>query len=74
MRATHRLTAASVKKLITSPPERTKYVPDGGGLHLQITPAGTGSWIYRYQLHNRSREMGLGGFAAVTLAAARAKA
>jgi integrase len=74
MRATHRLTAASVKKLLTSPPERTKYVPDGGGLHLQITPAGTASWVYRYQLHNRSREMGLGGFAAVTLADARAKA
>ncbi|MDB5788211.1 site-specific integrase [Caballeronia mineralivorans] len=74
MRATHRLTAATVKKLITTPPERTKYVPDGGGLHLQITPAGTASWVYRYQLHNRSREMGLGGFAAVTLADARAKA
>ena len=74
MRATHRLTAATVKKLITTPPERTKYVPDGGGLHLQITPAGTASWIFRYQINNRSREMGLGGFAAVSLADARAKA
>jgi integrase len=74
MRATHRLTAATVKKLISSPPERTKYVPDGGGLHIQITPAGTASWVYRYQLHNRSREMGLGSFAAVSLADARAKA
>jgi integrase len=74
VRSTYRLTAASLKKLISDPPERTKYVPDGAGLHLQITPAGTASWVYRYQLHNRSREMGLGGFSAVTLADARAKA
>jgi integrase len=73
MRSTHRLTAATVKKLISNPPERTKYVSDGGGLHLQVTPSGTASWIFRYQLHNRSREMGLGSFAAVSLADARAK-
>ena len=74
MRNTHRLTAATVKKLVSSPPERTKYVPDGGGLHIQITPTGTASWIFRYQLHNRSREMGLGSFGVVSLADARAKA
>ncbi|SOE92872.1 Integrase [Burkholderia sp. D7] len=74
MRNTHKLTANTIKKLISNPPERTKYVPDGGGLHIQITPTGTASWIYRYQLHNRSREMGLGSFGAVSLAAARAKA
>ncbi|AXE96124.1 tyrosine-type recombinase/integrase [Paraburkholderia terricola] len=74
MRAIHRLTVATVRKLISSPPERTKYVPDGGGLQLQITPAGTTSWVYCYQLHNRSHSMGLGRFPDVSLADARAKA
>lgn len=74
MRSTHRLTAAAIRKLMTSPPPRAKYYPDGGGLHIQITPAGNASWVYRYQLHNVCREMGFGRFTVVSLAEARAKA
>ena len=69
MRNTHRLTAAACKSL-TEP----GYHPDGAGLILQITPAGTKSWLYRYGLHGRKREMGLGPFPDVTLADAREKA
>jgi hypothetical protein len=47
---------------------------DGGGLYLQVTGAGARSWIYRYTLNGRSREMGLGSLAAVTLSEARARA
>jgi hypothetical protein len=46
---------------------------DGGGLYLQVT-GGARSWIYRYTLHGRSREMGLGSLTAVTLSEARARA
>jgi integrase len=52
---------------------------DGGGLYLQVTvnaqdgsPAK--SWIYRYMLRGKAREMGLGSNNAVTLQQARAKA
>jgi hypothetical protein len=52
---------------------------DGGGLYLQITinardnePAK--SWLYRYMLRGRSREMGLGSLNAVSLKQARTKA
>jgi len=33
---------------------------DGGGLYLQVTASGAKSWIYRYMLDGRAREMGLG--------------
>jgi integrase len=46
---------------------------DGGGLYLQVT-AGGSSWIYRYMLAGRAREMGLGPLALYGLADARALA
>jgi integrase len=47
---------------------------DGAGLYLQVTGAGAKSWIYRFSLHGKAREMGLGSLAAVSLADARIKA
>jgi integrase len=44
---------------------------DGGGLYLQISPAGTKSWVFRFSLAGRRRDMGLGPVADVTLAQAR---
>nr|WP_237182149.1 site-specific integrase [Roseomonas marmotae] len=48
---------------------------DGEGLYLQIAPSGSKSWLFRYMLAGRSREMGLGsageGPGDVSLAAAR---
>lgn len=45
--------------------------PDGNGLYLQVSPTGGKSWIYRYMIAGRSREMGLGSLLDVTLAEAR---
>src|SRR5262249_9562071 len=47
---------------------------DGGGLYLQVTVEGAKSWIYRFSLHGKAREMGLGSLSAVSLADARAEA
>lgn len=44
---------------------------DGKGLYLQVAANGTKSWIYRYQLAGRRRNMGLGGYPNITLAKAR---
>ena len=44
---------------------------DGGGLYLQVTAAGTKSWLLRFMLAGRAREMGLGPVALVSLAEAR---
>ena len=47
---------------------------DGSGLYLQVSKSGTKSWIYRYQINGRRREMGLGAVDTVPPAEARAKA
>jgi integrase len=47
---------------------------DGAGLYLQVTSKGAKSWIYRFSLHGKPREMGLGSLTAVGLADARSKA
>jgi integrase len=51
---------------------------DGGGLYLQVTQGGDGalrrSWLYRYVLHGRERQMGLGSLNDRGLAKAREKA
>lgn len=44
---------------------------DGGGLWLQVRNAEHRSWLFRFMLHGRAREMGLGPVADITLAEAR---
>jgi integrase len=48
--------------------------PDGAGLYLRVTEAGTKSWVLRYMLNSRPRWMGLGPLALFSLQEARAKA
>jgi integrase len=49
------------------------YHADGGGLYLQVTKSGTRSWVYRFTLNGRVRDMGLGSAQFIRLAQARAK-
>jgi integrase len=51
-----------------------KYYGDGNGLYLQVSAAGTKSWIFRFQLNGKRREMGLGAVDVKSLSAARADA
>jgi len=48
--------------------------PDGGGLYLQVTASGAKSWIFRYTLDGRTREMGLGSAQVIDLKGARDRA
>ena len=47
---------------------------DGGGLYLAVARGGSKSWLYRFMLRRRARDMGLGGVDVVSLAEAREKA
>jgi integrase len=47
------------------------YYADGGNLYLRVAPGGARGWIFRFSRHGRTRDMGLGGFPNITLAAAR---
>lgn len=43
----------------------------GGGLYLNVSGSGTGSWVYRYQIAGKRRRMGLGSVEFISLAEAR---
>ena len=74
-RARHKLTAQGVERAATP-----GLYADGGGLFLQVTRTGPDapvrkSWIVRYRgLDGRTRSMGIGPLATVTLAKARTRA
>ena len=65
---TGRLTALKVARAAQAP----GMYADGGGLYLQVTPGGA-SWICRYMLKGRAREMGLGPLALFGLKEARTR-
>ena len=65
-RLIQQLTEAKIRTLT-----KTGLHPDGAGLYLQIRPAGARSWIYRFRLNIRTRDMGLGALADVSLVKAR---
>jgi integrase len=68
-RLVQRLTEAKIRALT-----KIGLHPDGAGLYLQIRPGGARSWIYRYRLNSRTRDMGLGALVDVSLVRARDKA
>jgi integrase len=62
----NQLTALKVLKI-----RKPGYHADGGGLYLQVSQSGAKSWIFRYSLRGRAREMGLGSLSKASLADAR---
>ncbi|MGB6660126.1 MAG: Arm DNA-binding domain-containing protein [Xanthobacteraceae bacterium] len=49
----------------------SRFLPDGGGLYLQVSATGSKSWMFRYSIDGREAKMGLGSLNAVDLAGAR---
>ena len=50
------------------------YYGDGGGLYLQVSQYGTKSWVFRFTLDRKTRDMGLGSIDTFTLKEARERA
>lgn len=65
-RKTSILSAVEVRKIA-----EPGFYFDGAGLYLNVTEALTKSWIYRFMLNGRAREMGLGSVSLVSLKEAR---
>lgn len=66
MRAMSRLSSLAVGRL-----KEPGMYADGGGLYLQISRTGTKSWIFRFAMEGREREMGLGPLHTIGLSDAR---
>lgn len=63
--------ALSVRKVQTAKPGRHT---DGQGLMLLVKASGARSWVLRYQIKGRRRDMGLGSWPEISLAQARERA
>ena len=68
-RALHKLTDRACKAAAG-----TQMLGDGGGLYLNVSKAGSKSWSFIWRKGAKRNEMGLGGYPAVSLAQARARA
>jgi integrase len=56
-----KLTSIAVKAARCLPDKRRPVrFGDGNGLYLQVAPGDTKSWLFRYTLRGKAREMGLG--------------
>ncbi len=44
---------------------------DGGGLYLRVSGTGAKSWVFRFQIGGKRRDMGLGSYPDISLAEAR---
>jgi integrase len=74
-----KLSAKAVEKAKPKHATRPMLYADGGGLYLQVSASGTKSWVFRFMLNGKSREMGLGPFGdpahpTITLELARERA
>jgi hypothetical protein len=69
MARTGKLSAMEVQKA-----KGPTVLHDGSGLYLRASPTGSKSWVYRFQLDGKRRDMGLGPYPDISLAEARAKA
>jgi integrase len=64
-----KLSAAQVRAA-----EKPGLYSDGAGLYLHVGPTGGKSWIYKFMIRGRAREMGLGAIHTIPLGDARKKA
>lgn len=65
-RTLNRLTDKSIKSKV-----KPRLYADGGNLYFRVAPGDARGWVFRFALHGRSRDCGLGSYPTVTLKAAR---
>lgn len=70
------LSALDIRRMTRGGGEKAETFAVGGvtGLHIQVLPSGSASWLLRILVGAKRREIGLGGYPDVTLAQARDKA
>ena len=69
MAHTGKLSAVEVAKA-----KGPRVLHDGGGLYLRVSHTGSKSWVFRFQLDGKRRDMGLGPYPEISLAEARGRA
>ena len=65
-KTTERLSPLKVPHLV-----KPGLYADGGNLYFRVAPNGTQGWIFRFAIDGRTRDMGLGAYPEISIAAAR---
>ena len=77
-RETQKLTAVAVSRARPRVDKNglahQRMISDGNGLYLLVSETGAKSWVFRYSLNGRRRDMGLGSVGIWTLSEARNRA
>ena len=65
------LTDAQCRNATCPPDKKRARLTDDGGLYLEISPAGSKRWFWKFYPDGKESRMGLGSYPAVSLTAAR---
>jgi integrase len=65
------LTDAQCRNATCPPDRRRARFSDAGGLYLQVSPAGSRRWFWKYRIAGVEKQLALGGYPDVSLTAAR---
>ncbi len=67
----NRMKLSDIKCKSLKPREKPYKVSDGGGLYLEITPAGSKCWRMKYRIHGKEKRLSLGIYPSISLGQAR---
>ena len=56
------LTDADCRNATCSPDKKRARLTDAGGLYLEISPAGSKRWFWKYRKDGKEARMALGGY------------
>lgn len=65
------LTDAECRNAVCPPDKKQARFADAGGMYLQVSPAGSKRWFLKYRIAGAEKQLALGSYPAVSLAAAR---
>ncbi len=65
------LTDLQCKSAVCPPDKKHARFYDTGGLYLQVSPAGSKRWFWKYRMGDKEKQLALGGYPAVGVMAAR---
>ena len=65
------LTDAECRNAVCPPDKKQAWFADSGGLYLQVSPAGSKRWFWKYRIGGLEKRLALGSYPAVNLKLAR---
>ena len=65
------LTDAQCRNAVCPPDKKQARFADSGGMYLQVSPAGSKRWFFKYRIAGAEKQLALGSYPDVSLTTAR---